>query len=1037
MAEPAARGRGGAADGNQPERGSIRTRVLRPALLGTVLVALALFAGHEFVPTALGTQELSKMCVNKASGRVRFVTSTAQCNTKTETGAVLPGTGPITLCAATTDGSVRKVATAGSCTGGEVALSVPQTGPTFFCYKPTTGSFLRRVTGAGSCAGDEWVAVVSVPVAVNDARSVNEDGSLTALTVLGNDTDAHSDPMTTALVAATGPTHAASFTFNSDGTFSYTPAVDFFGSDSFQYTATDGTYTSLPATVTITVNPVNDAPTFALGGNQSVALDAGPQTVTGFATGMSPGPANESAQTLNFTTTNDNNALFSTQPSVSAAGDLTYQSATGATGSALVTVSLQDSGGVLNGGVDTTSHTFTITVGSTNQAPTADADSYTVNEDSTLNQPAAGGVLDGDTDPDTDAITAVLATGPAHASSFTLNADGSFAYTPVANYCGSDSFTYKAQDVHGAQSSPAQVTITVTCLNDAPTFTAGGNQTVAEDAGAQTATGWAGAISPGPGETGQTPLTFNVTNNNNALFSTQPAVSATTGNLTYTPAANASGSATVTVTLTDSGIPPATSSPAQTFTITVTPVNDRPTFTAGSNQTAAEDAGLQTVPNWPQAISPGPGETGQTPFTFNVSNNNNGLFSTQPTIASNGTLTYTPAANATGVATVTVTLTDSGAPPATSSPAQTFTITVTAVNDAPVNALPSAPNVNEDAVLTLSGGGAIAISDIDAGTNPVRVALTAANGTMTLNGTSGLAFTLGDGTADTAMTFTGTVSAINTALGGMTFTPTPNFAGSASIQVVTNDQGNTGAGGAQSDTDPLNITVNAVNDPPVNTVPGAQTVNEDTDLTFTGATAISIADIDAGAVGGEGQPRRHQRDHHPALHRRAHVGGRHHQRERVGARHRYGHRHQHRPQRDEVQGDAQLQLHPRPRRRLVDHDQRPGEHRLRRPLDRHRHDRHHRQRSERPAGGSPVQLHHPDQHEADVDLQPAHRRHRPRHGRWRLHVYAHGGEREHQRHVARRRHHKQRQPGRGHLRLRPAAGCHRRRHLHLPDLRHR
>ena len=72
-----------------------------------------------------------------------------------------------------------------------------------------------------------------------------------------------------------------------------------------------------------------------------------------------------------------------------------------------------------------------------------------MNEGSTLNQPAAGGVLDGDTDPDTDAITAVLATGPAHASSFTLNADGSFAYTPVANYCGSDSFTYKAQDVHG------------------------------------------------------------------------------------------------------------------------------------------------------------------------------------------------------------------------------------------------------------------------------------------------------------------------------------------------------------------------------------------------------------------------------------------------------------------------------------------------------------------------------------------------------------------------------------------------------------
>ena len=71
------------------------------------------------------------------------------------------------------------------------------------------------------------------------------------------------------------------------------------------------------------------------------------------------------------------------------------------------------------------------------------------------------------------------------------------------------------------------------------------------------------------------------------------------------------------------------------------------------------------------------------------------------------------------------------------------------------------------------------------------------------------------------MTFQGTIAAINTALNGLTFSPTADFNGAgASLQVVTNDLGNTGSGGAKTDTDSVAITVNAVNDAPVNTVPG-------------------------------------------------------------------------------------------------------------------------------------------------------------------------------------------------------------------------
>jgi large repetitive protein len=98
-------------------------------------------------------------------------------------------------------------------------------------------------------------------------------------------------------------------------------------------------------------------------------------------------------------------------------------------------------------------------------APVATIDSYSTNEDETLNI-ASAGVLLNDTDADTDPLTAILVSGVQHGT-LALNADGSFSYTPDANYNGLDSFTYKPNDGQ-ADSNIASVNLTVTPVNDVP-----------------------------------------------------------------------------------------------------------------------------------------------------------------------------------------------------------------------------------------------------------------------------------------------------------------------------------------------------------------------------------------------------------------------------------------------------------------------------------------------------------------------------------------------------------------------------------------
>ena len=112
-------------------------------------------------------------------------------------------------------------------------------------------------------------------------------------------------------------------------------------------------------------------------------------------------------------------------------------------------------------------------------------------------------------------------------------------------------------------------------------------------------------------------------------------------------------------------------------------------------------------------------------------------------------------------------------------------------------------------------GNGISVFDVDAGGNLIEGHLTSHNGTLTLARTEGLSFSEGDGIADSDITFSGSIDHINAALEGTIFTPKPNFNGDAYIKIVTNDHGNTGAGGQKYDTSTVDISVTPVPDNPI------------------------------------------------------------------------------------------------------------------------------------------------------------------------------------------------------------------------------
>jgi hypothetical protein len=269
---------------------------------------------------------------------------------------------------------------------------------------------------------------------------------------------------------------------------------------------------------------------------------------------------------------------------------------------------------------------------------------------------------------------------------------GVIVYTPNANQTGADSFSVKVTDNGtGTLSDEKTVNVTITAVNnDTPTDITGALASVAEGlkpAGTLVATDpdatnthtWALAA------TGTTCSAVNGADNLDFTLTAAGVLSFTAFPNFETPADEDTNNVyLICAQVTDAAATPTTFQKA--LTVTVTNVNEMPSFTKGSDVTVAEDSAAYSAA-FATAILNGDAPAVQA-LTFNVTvpTAQQPLFSVQPAISSAGLLTFTPAANANGVATVAVTLTDDATinGPALTTAAQTFTITITAVNDAPV-----------------------------------------------------------------------------------------------------------------------------------------------------------------------------------------------------------------------------------------------------------------------------------------------------------------------------------------------------------------
>ncbi|MEB8287670.1 retention module-containing protein [Aeromonas veronii] len=168
-------------------------------------------------------------------------------------------------------------------------------------------------------------------------------------------------------------------------------------------------------------------------------------------------------------------------------------------------------------------------------------------------------------------------------------------------------------------------------------------------------------------------------------------------------------------------------------------------------------------------------------------------------------------------------------------------IEVQLVNDAPINVLPTTPQVaQEDQPFVIHG---LQVKDVDAGSSPIEVRLSVEHGTLNLLAGSGVTVT---GNGSGILVLSGPLDAINALLsGGVTYQGEQDFNGQDQLTMVTNDLGNSGSGGALSDTDVVAIEVQPGNDAPVNQLPGSMTVKEDGSLSLSG---VSVQDVDAGSA---------------------------------------------------------------------------------------------------------------------------------------------------------------------------------------------
>ncbi|KFE60960.1 internalin [Hyalangium minutum] len=617
-------------------------------------------------------------------------------------------------------------------TGTNVLYTPPAeySGTTTFTYTISDGN-------GGTATATVTVNVTAVndpPVANADSITVAEDSGPTVVPVLANDNSGPETGETLTVTAVTQPTTGGAVTLIG-GVVRFTPTANFFGTTTFTYTISDGNGGTATATVTVTVTPVNDNPD-AVNDAFSVGANTGPNALDVLANDTYLPDAPETL-TITAVTQPSTGGTVTFTPS-----GVTFTPTTNFRGTSTFTYTISDG----HGGTD--SATVTVTVG--NNPPVANADTYTVLEDS---GPTTFNVLANDTTaPDTgETLTITATTTPANGS--VTNTGTSLSFRPAANFFGTTTFTYTISDGNGGTAT-ATVTVTVTPVNDPPDAV-NDSYSVARNSPPTVFDVLANdTFAPDLGES----LTITTV--------TQPAngtVMFTAANVSFTPAANFVGTTSFTYTISDGNGGQDTAA----VTVTVTPGNAPPdavddvfsvpedspvtTLDVLANDTTAPDIG-ETL-SVTAVTQPATGGS----VTFNASN-----------------VRFTPTANFNGTVTFTYTVTDGNGLFDTA----TVTVNVTSVNDPP-------DAVNDSfTVAESSGPTTFDVLANDTTAPDIGETLTVTSVTQPANGT---------------VTLTG---------GVVSFTPATGFNGTMTFTYTVSD----GNGG--SDTAVVTVTVTPVNDPP-------------------------------------------------------------------------------------------------------------------------------------------------------------------------------------------------------------------------------
>ncbi|TLX79722.1 retention module-containing protein [Pseudomonas nicosulfuronedens] len=529
---------------------------------------------------------------------------------------------------------------------------------------------------------------------VNDAPTVSGAQNLTTdedTPVSGqiHASDVDGDSLGYAVKSGSGPAHG-SVTFGSDGQYTYTPAKDYNGSDSFTVVVSDGKGGSVEQVVKVGINPVNDVPTTS-DQSKTVAEDS---PLTG-----KIAASDVDGDTLSYAV--KSGVAHGQLVLNTATGDYTYTPAANYNGPDSFTITVSDGKG---GSVDSV---VRITVTPVNDAPVFNAPSNTTTPEDT---PLTGKVSA--TDVDGDSLTYSLKSGPSHGS-IVVDAAGNYTYTPSKDYNGGDSFTVTVNDGHGGVVDQV-VSLTITPVNDAPTT---GNQTKTVDEDSPLS----GKIiaSDVDGDT----LSYAV---KSGVAHGQLVLNTATGDYTYTPAANYNGPDSFTITVSDGK----GGSVDSVVSITVNPVNDAPT-TADQSKTTAED----TAVTGKIIASDVDGDT----LSYTLKAGSAPAHGTVTLNAATGDYTYTPAKDYNGSDSFTVVVSDGKGGTVNS----VVNLNVTPVNDAP-EAKSDSKSTGENSTLN---GQVPTATDVDSAVNPNGYTLVqgvgSGNGSLTFNANGSYVFNPG------------------------------------------------------------------------------------------------------------------------------------------------------------------------------------------------------------------------------------------------------------------------------------------------------